>query len=114
MSDEVLIGKLVRWERGRQWLIARVDGTGTRRGRWRGTVVNPGNYIGLSEFAPKQALGVGDVLPNLHPELLTMIDESASCSCEYPYPVGVWDEHHPNCAVEQVPDGLRGGESDVQ
>jgi hypothetical protein len=22
------------------------------------------------------------------------------CTCEYPYPVGIWDGHHPNCAAE--------------
>jgi hypothetical protein len=27
-----------------------------------------------------------------------------TCTCEYPYPVGVWDGHHPNCASEQQPE----------
>lgn len=78
MTDTDLIGKLVRWERKGQWFIARVTGGdgGSGRGSLTGEVVDPGNYIGrLSEFAPKQALPVGRQLPNLRPELLTVIDE---------------------------------------
>lgn len=74
MSDD-LTGKLVRWESKGQWLTARVDFPGPR-GIWVGTVVDPGNYVGLSEFAPKQAARPGDRLPNLRSELLTVIAEA--------------------------------------
>ena len=76
MSDD-MIGTLVRWERRGQWLTARIDFPGPR-GIWVGTVVDPGNYVGLSEFAPKQALQVGDRLPNLRGELLTVIAENVT------------------------------------
>jgi hypothetical protein len=71
-----LVGKLVRWECQGQWLTARVDGAGMRDATWRGTVVDPGNYHGLSDFAPKQALYVGDTVPNLRAALLTVVDEA--------------------------------------
>jgi hypothetical protein len=70
-----LTGKLVRWDCDGQWLTARVEGTGTRRGSWRGEVVDGGNFTGLSPFATKQALRAGDFVPNLRSELLTVIDE---------------------------------------
>jgi hypothetical protein len=70
-----LTGELVRWESRGQWLTARVDFPGPR-GIWVGTVVDPGNYIGLSEAAPKQAVKAGDRLPNLRSELLTVITEA--------------------------------------
>jgi hypothetical protein len=77
MTD--LTGKLVRWDNKGQWFTARVTGGdgGSGRGSWTGEVVDPGNYIGLSEFAPKQALHVGQELPNLRPELLAVLDEPA-------------------------------------
>jgi hypothetical protein len=31
-------------------------------------------------------------------------EEATECTCEYPYPVGIWEGHHPNCALEQPPD----------
>jgi len=79
MSDD-MIGKLVRWEHDRgQWFTARVTGGdgGSGRGSLVGEVVDPGNYVGVSEFAPKQALEFGAEMPNLRPELLTVIDEEA-------------------------------------
>lgn len=75
VQEPDLTGKLVRWECDGQWLTARVEGTGTRRGTWRGSVVDPGNYIGLSMHAPKKTVRFGDWLPNLRGELLTVIDE---------------------------------------
>lgn len=78
MSDDGMIGKLARWEHRGQWFTARVTGGdgGSGRGALVGEVVDPGNYIGLSEFAPKQALRIGHELPNLRPELLTVVEES--------------------------------------
>lgn len=78
--DETMIGKLVRWQHERgQWFTARVTGYdgGSGRGSLTGVVVDPGNYIGVSEFAPKQAWRVGDVVPNLVRDLITVIDEGA-------------------------------------
>lgn len=80
MSDTDMIGKLVRWENKGQWFTARVTGYdgGSGRGSLTGEVVDPGNYIGLSEFAPKQVLKVGDELPNLRPDLLAVVEEEVS------------------------------------
>lgn len=79
MGPDVMIGKLVRWESDGQWLVARVTGEGFGTGdSLRGEVVDPGNYIGLSPFAPKVSLKVGDVVPNLQPDLITVIDEPGS------------------------------------
>lgn len=77
MSDTDMIGKLVRWENRGQWFTARVTGGdgGSGRGSYLGEVVDPGNYTGLSPFAPKEWLRVGQELPNLRPELLAVIDE---------------------------------------
>lgn len=80
MSED-MIGKLVRWEHERgQWFTAKVTGhrPGAGGGTFTGTVVDPGNYIGISIFAPKEALRVGQELPNLAPLLLTVVDESGS------------------------------------
>lgn len=81
MSDNDMTGKLVRWEHeSGQWFTARVTGhrPGAGGGTYEGTVVDPGNYIGLSMFAPKQVLRVGQELPNLAPMLLTVIGEEVS------------------------------------
>lgn len=80
MAD--MIGKLVRWEHRGQWFTARVTGGdgGSGRGSLTGEVVDPGNYVSLSMFAPKQPLKVGVELPNLALDLLTVVDESAAGS----------------------------------
>lgn len=26
----------------------------------------------------------------------------SDCTCEYPYPVGIWDGHHPNCMIYET------------
>lgn len=77
--SETLIGKLVHWEFKGQWFTARIvedglNGTGTR---WIGEVVDPGNYIGLSEFTPGKALTVGERVPNLLEALLRVVPEAA-------------------------------------
>ena len=82
MSED-LTGKLVRWENDGQWLIARVEGTGVARGSWRGSVADPGNFIGPAAASPyfaEERLNVGDPLPRLLPHLLTVIDESSAGS----------------------------------
>lgn len=73
--SESMIGKLVRWERKGQWFTARVTGKGHgASGTFAGVVVDPGNYTGVSVYAPKVALREGDSLPNLVPELITVIE----------------------------------------
>jgi len=75
MAD--LTGSLVRWEYEGQWFTARIteDVCSSAGSRWIGEVVDPGNFIGLSEFAPKQVLRVGQRVPNLLSGLLTVIGE---------------------------------------
>jgi hypothetical protein len=81
MEPAEMIGKLVRWESDGQWLVARITGKGSgAAGSLAGEVVDPGNYTGLSSFAPKESVSVGDTLPNLLPDLITVIDEGGS-SC---------------------------------
>jgi hypothetical protein len=72
-----LIGKLVRWECRGQWFTARVtDGDGgSGRGSFVGEVVDPGNFSGMSPFATEECLRVGQELPNLVADCLTVIDE---------------------------------------
>lgn len=100
-----LTGKLVRWECDGQWLTARIEGTGTRRATWRGTVVDPGNYIGLSPYAPKQTVRFRDWLPNLRAELLTVIDGQPAAGIGHP------DEHDELCAETGCWSEIDGGGS---
>lgn len=81
MTERDLAGKLVRWECRGQWLTVRIYGTGAFRDSWRGEVVDPGNYVGLSSdlFGP-EPLEPGTWLHNLQTKLITVIDESASGS----------------------------------
>lgn len=104
VQEPDLTGKLVRWECQRQWFTARVGGTGTQRGTWRGEVVDPGNYVGLSLFAPKQAVKVGQWLPNLVGALLTVIDEETPG-------IGHPDEHDELCEETGCWSEIDGGGS---
>lgn len=71
-----LIGKTVRWEdrehRPGVWFTARVTGHGEVEGGYEGVVVDPGNYS-LSSYS-HWPFRSGDDVPNLLPELCTVID----------------------------------------
>lgn len=75
MTDN-MIGKLVRWECRGQWFVARVTGGdgGSGRGSLTGEVVDPGTYV--TGYAERGGLNVGEVLPNLRPELITVVADA--------------------------------------
>jgi hypothetical protein len=80
-STAEMIGRLVRWENDGRWFTARVTGHGKfRYDAWSGEVVDPGNYVWSAPhpyFVEAPPLVVGQVLPNLLFQFLTVVDESS-------------------------------------
>lgn len=78
--NENLTGKLVRWDNGEQWFTARVTGKGSGLpGSLAGKVVDPGTYVGPAAHDPhftEMPLSAGQELPNLLPELITVVEEN--------------------------------------
>lgn len=72
-----LVGKVVKWENDGQWFTAEITGTGVTSGSWCGTVVDPGNYVGMGGVHPyfeETPLAPGQHLPNLAWSLIDVVD----------------------------------------
>lgn len=51
------------------------------------------------EYTPERREAVAEQYWAERPVGFFQILHQTTCTCEYPYPVGVWDGHHPNCAA---------------